>query len=117
MPGRANSWLNAAGMLGLDLVLACPAGFEPNPDILAAAAQADVVSTDVWASMGQEEQVEARRRAFSGFCVDEELLGVAAPDVIVLHCLHLPVWRQAENRLYVQKAIPESFLSAAPTAA
>jgi ornithine carbamoyltransferase len=145
----ANSWLNAAGLLGLDLVLACPAGFEPDPGILeaararvarlgrgsieltadpaVAAAGADVISTDVWASMGQEEEAEARLRAFAGYCVDEALVARARPDAIVLHCLpahrgeeisagvldgpRAEVWRQAENRLHVQKAILELFFA------
>jgi ornithine carbamoyltransferase len=148
----AHSWINAAGLLGLDLVLACPAGFEPDgelvaaararqadlgrgsievtPDPKVAAAGADVLSTDVWASMGQEQEAAARRRAFDGFCVDAALLGAAHRDAIVLHCLpahrgeeithdviegpQSAVWRQAENRLHVQKAILELFLSAPP---
>ncbi|RMH43559.1 MAG: ornithine carbamoyltransferase [Deltaproteobacteria bacterium] len=148
----ANSWIHAAGMLGLELRLACPEGFDPDPEVLAdararladlgrgridivrepaaAAAGADVLSTDVWASMGQEEEAERRRRAFRGFCIDEALLARAAPDALVLHCLpahrgeeithgviegpQSAVWRQAENRLHVQKAILELFLSAPP---
>jgi ornithine carbamoyltransferase len=147
----ANSWINAAGLLGLELRLACPQGFEPNPDILAAArarqakqgrgsievcnepreavAGAHAVSTDVWASMGQEDEAEARRQAFRDYCVNSELLALADRDVIVLHCLpahrgeeithdviegaHSAVWRQAENRLHVQKAILELFLATA----
>jgi ornithine carbamoyltransferase len=150
----ANSWVLASGLLGLELALACPPGFEPDADILASArarqaAQrrgsielsrdpreavrgAHVVSTDVWASMGQEEQAEARRAAFAGFCVDRELLAGAARDAVVLHCLpahrgeeisheviegpQSAVWRQAENRLHVQKAILELFLSVAGAA-
>jgi ornithine carbamoyltransferase len=148
----ANSWCNAAGLLGLDLVLACPAGFDPDPSILAAAqadvtrrgrgsirlvrdpaeaaAGADVVSTDVWASMGQEAEAEARRVAFRGFLVDEALLARASSRAIALHCLpahrgeeisagvldgpRSAVWQQAENRLHVQKAVLELFLGAAP---
>jgi ornithine carbamoyltransferase len=148
----ANSWITAAGLLGLHLTVACPKGFEPDADVLAAARArieklgagrvevvtdpavaaegADVISTDVWASMGQEAEAEARRAAFAGvFCVDEALLARAAPRAIVLHCLpahrgeeisaevidgpHSAVWRQAENRLHVQKAILEMFLGAA----
>jgi len=136
----AHSWLNAAGMLGLELRLACPSGFEPDASLVAqaeaggativvtddpraAAAGADVISTDVWASMGQESEAEERRRAFSGYCVDEPLLAVAADGAHVLHCLpahrgeeispgvldgpQSAVWQQAENRLHVQKAILE----------
>lgn len=145
----ANSWINAAGLLGLDLTLACPAGFEPDADILrrararlaalgrgrielvadpqAAATDADVISTDVWTSMGQEDQAgQDRTRAFAGFCVDADLLARARPDAMVLHCLpahrgeeisaevidgpQSMVWSQAENRLHVQKAILELML-------
>ncbi|HLU65073.1 MAG TPA: ornithine carbamoyltransferase [Kofleriaceae bacterium] len=147
----ANSWLNACGLLGLDLVLACPDGFDPDAGILAAArariarlgrgsirvvrdpaeaaAGADVVSTDVWASMGQEQEAEARARAFAGYSVTAGLMARAAPGAIVLHCLpahrgeeidaavldgpQSAVWQQAENRLHVQKAVLELFL--APT--
>jgi ornithine carbamoyltransferase len=148
----ANSWIDAAAVLGLELALACPPGYDPDARVLAAAnAQiaksgrgsieivrdpraaargADVVSTDVWASMGQEAEAEARKRAFAGFLVDEALLSVASPGAIVLHCLpahrgeeidaevidgpRSAVWRQAENRLHVQKAVLELFLSSAP---
>jgi ornithine carbamoyltransferase len=88
-----------------------------------------VVSTDVWASMGQEEEARARADAFVGYCVDEALLARAADDAMVLHCLpahrgeeitgavidgpQSAVWRQAENRLHVQKAILELFLGVA----
>jgi ornithine carbamoyltransferase len=140
----ANSWIDAAAILGLDLVLACPEGYDPDPfvlgrarergrgrvtverDPIVAARGADVISTDVWASMGQESEAAARRRAFTGFCVDDRLLEAAAPEPIVLHCLpahrgeeiseavlegpRSAVWRQAENRLHTQKAILEMFL-------
>jgi ornithine carbamoyltransferase len=104
----AHSWIEAAGMFGLDLVLACPEGFAPDPllvaaarteqqrigagsitvtyDPRAAAEGAHVLSTDVWVSMGQGD--EARRRAaFAGYCVDSAMVARAAPDAIVLHCL------------------------------
>jgi ornithine carbamoyltransferase len=144
----ANSWIEAAGLFGLELVLACPDGYVPDVgavatararqaasgrgkivvtgDPLEAARGADVVSTDVWASMGQEEEAEARRRAFAGYCVDGALLGGAATDAIVLHCLpahrgeeitgevldgaQSAAWQQAENRLHVQKALLERLL-------
>jgi ornithine carbamoyltransferase len=144
----AHSWINAAAIFGFELTLACPAGFEPDAEIVAAArarlaalgrgrvevvddpavaaAGADVVSTDVWASMGQEEEAVARARAFAGYCVDEALMARASDDAIVLHCLpahrgeeisaavlegsQSAVWQQAENRLHVQKAILEVFL-------
>ena len=141
----ANSWINAAALLGLELVVACPEGFEPDEHILAAAKAriaetgvgrvtvvrdpkealkgASVVSTDVWASMGQEAEAEQRRQVFMGYGVDDELLQHANSDAIVLHCLpahrgeeisadviegpQSVVWRQAENRLHVQKAVME----------
>ncbi len=99
----ANSWINAAGRLGFDLRLACPEGYDPDPDILArgregaeirlvrdpreAAEGAHVVNTDVWASMGQEEEQAARRQAFAGYTVDAALMRRAARDAIFLHCL------------------------------
>jgi ornithine carbamoyltransferase len=133
----ANSWLEAAALLGFELRLACPEGYEPNREIFERArAQAKVdmfedpddavrgahvVNTDVWASMGQEEESEARRLAFKGFTVDAELMELAARDAIFLHCLpahrgeevtedviegpQSRVFDQAENRLHVQKAL------------
>ena len=142
----AHSWIEAAALLGLELVLACPEGFAPDLQLVAsaraaqqklgkgsitlttdaqvAAAGAHVVSTDVWASMGQEAEAEARKRAFAGFCIDGALLARAAPEAIVLHCLpahrgeeitgdglYGRLWRAwvlAENRLHVGKAILEA---------
>ena len=133
----ANSWINAAYRLGFELVLACPPGYDPDPDILAraqvagnvrvvrdpmkAASHADVVTTDVWASMGQEEEQSVREKAFSGFCVDDKVMANARPTAIFLHCLpahrgeevaasvidgpQSRVWDEAENRLHIQKAI------------
>ena len=133
----ANSWLNAAYRLGFALRLACPEGYDPDPAILArartaadvelvrdaheAADGAHVVNTDVWASMGQEEEQAQRERAFAGFTVDGRLMAGAASDAIFLHCLpahrgeevaaevidgpQSRVWDEAENRLHVQKAI------------
>ncbi len=133
----ANSWINAAFVLGFDLSLACPAGYDPDAGMLArarkhanvtvvrdpreAARGADVVTTDVWASMGQEEEQAAREKAFHGFCVDSSLMSDAAKDAIFLHCLpahrgeevtadvidgpQSRVWDEAENRLHIQKAI------------
>ncbi len=99
----ANSWLHAAAVLGFELRLACPEGFEPDRDIFERAKQsaavsiyedpeeavqgAHVVNTDVWASMGQEGEAETRRLAFKGFTVDAQLMKHAAPDAIFLHCL------------------------------
>ena len=133
----ANSWLDAAYRLGFDLALACPAGYDPDAALLARAqkhanvtlhrdpreaiAGANVVNTDVWASMGQEDERQARVQAFAGFTVDETLMRRAAADAIFLHCLpahrgeevsanvidgrQSVVWDEAENRMHVQKAI------------
>lgn len=133
----ANSWLNAALRLGFELRLACPKGYDPDPEILERASEqgrvtltrspqeaaegADVVTTDVWASMGQEEEAEARQRAFEGFIVDDALMDRARPEAIFLHCLpahrgeevsasvidgpRSRIFDEAENRLHVQKAI------------
>jgi ornithine carbamoyltransferase len=137
----ANSWIEAAGILGLDLALACPAGYDPDPGVLAraratergritvvrepaaAVAGRQVISTDVFASMGQEAEADARRQAFAGFCIDGALMAGAAADAMVLHCLPAhrgeeitdeviegpasAVWQQAENRLHAQKALLE----------
>ncbi len=135
----AQSWINAAGTLGFELHLACPEGYFPDAQILSGAAQksnaritlnsdpiaavkdADVVNTDVWASMGQEAEQEARKKIFAPFQVNAALLENAAKDVIVLHCLpahreeeiteavlegpHSVVWDQSENKLHMHKAI------------
>ena len=137
----ANSWIEAAGILGLDLALACPPGYEPDAGVLAraratergkitlvrepaaAVAGRNVISTDVFASMGQAAEADARRQAFAGFCIDAALMRRAAPDAMVLHCLPAhrgeeitddviegpasAVWQQAENRLHAQKALLE----------
>jgi ornithine carbamoyltransferase len=133
----ANSWINAAGTLGFELRLACPRGYEPPRELLdrnraaatilvtgdprEAVRGAHVVNTDVWASMGQEEEQMVRARAFVGYIVDERLMRLADPDAIFLHCLpahrgeevtdeviegpQSRVWDEAENRLHVQKAL------------
>jgi ornithine carbamoyltransferase len=133
----ANSWINAAYQLGFELALACPEGYDPDPAVLKraqsvskvtvvrdpreAVAGAHVVNTDVWASMGQEEEQAAREKAFAGYTVDSALMAQAAPDAIFLHCLpahrgeevtaevidgpQSRVWDEAENRLHIQKAI------------
>ena len=142
----ANSWINAAYRLGFELRLACPAGYEPDADLLAraravapvhlmrdpkAAVQgAHVVTTDVWASMGQEEEQSTRERAFAGFTVDASLMGLAEPNAIFLHCLpahrgeevsaevidgpQSRVWDEAENRLHIQKAIMAVIMGGEP---
>ena len=144
----AHSWIEAAAILNLPLTLACPVGYDPDANVLgvakkhlvgggrgsivvvrdprAAVEGADVISTDVWASMGAESEAKEREKAFAGFCVDEGLLRRASPSAIVLHCLpahrgeeitdavlegpRSAVWDQAENRLHVQKAILEKLL-------
>jgi ornithine carbamoyltransferase len=137
----ANSWLEACAVLGFDLRIACPEGYDPDPVLLArcgpnarvvrapreAVEGAHVVTTDVWASMGQEAEAEERRRRFAGYLVDEALLGRARPDAIVLHCLpahrgeeiteavlegpQSAVFDEAENRLHAQKALLELLLA------
>src|SRR5690242_18207910 len=97
----ANSWLEACIQLGFSLRLACPEGYDPDPALLEkagkrarlvrtpaeAAKGAQVLNTDVWASMGQEAEAQERRKRFSGFIVDQALLAEADPRAIVLHCL------------------------------
>jgi len=101
----ANSWIQAAGIIGFDLTLACPKGYEPDAEILAASRKmaskkiqlitdpaqavtgADVVNVDVWASMGQEDEQEERLRIFSDYQLGRELLAKAPAECIVLHCL------------------------------
>lgn len=133
----ANSWINAAYRLGFEIALACPPGYEPADHLLARAREqasitltrdpreavegADVVTTDVWASMGQEDEQKKRERDFAGFSVTGALMERASRDAIFLHCLpahrgeevaadvidgpRSRVWDEAENRLHVQKAI------------
>jgi len=134
----ANSWINAAYRFGFDLDIACPEGYEPADHLLAraqkagakvrvlrdpmeAAKGAHVVNTDVWASMGQEEEQKIREKAFKGFSVDAKMMKQADKEAIFLHCLpahrgeevqaevidgpQSRVWDEAENRLHIQKAI------------
>ena len=133
----ANSWINAAYRFGFDLDLACPKGYEPADHLLEraqtaakvrvvrdpmeAAAGAEVISTDIWASMGQEQEQKERERAFAGYTVDAKLMKAADPKAVFLHCLpahrgeevaadvidgpQSVVWDEAENRLHIQKAI------------
>jgi ornithine carbamoyltransferase len=137
-----HSWLEGAAKVGVNFTLACPKGYEPDPGVLTramaqaatngatlavthdpegAARGADVLYTDVWASMGQEDERARRLRDFQGFQVDERLVRLAASDVLVMHCLpahrgeeiaedviegpHSIVFDEAENRLHMQKAI------------
>ena len=137
-----HSWINAARLMGFRLRVACPADFRPDADVLAragdaatlvddpaeAVAGADVVVTDVWASMGQEAEQAARSAAFRGFQVDARLMAAAGPEALFMHCLpahrgeevaaevidgpQSVVWREAENRLHAQKALLELLLEA-----
>jgi ornithine carbamoyltransferase len=134
------SYMEAARLFDFQLRVACPEGFEPEAGLLAqvadrcvvmrdpreAAAGADLLVTDVWASMGQEEEQRARERAFAGYQVDEDLLALAHPDALFMHCLpahrgeevsagvidgpRSVVWDEAENRLHSQKALLEFLL-------
>lgn len=133
----ANSWINAAYRLGFELAIACPEGYEPADHLVArareharitltrdpreAVAGAHVVNTDVWASMGQEDEQKKREKDFSGYTVNKAMMELAAKDAIFLHCLpahrgeevaadvidgpQSRVWDEAENRLHIQKAI------------
>lgn len=140
-----NSWINLAARLDLEMRIGCPEGYEPNADLISKAQKAgrgevrlfydpveavkdaDVVYTDVWASMGQEEETEKRKRIFAPFQINEELVAHAARKHIVLHCLpahrgdeitdavidgpHSVVFDEAENRLHIQKAIMVKLMS------
>jgi ornithine carbamoyltransferase len=135
----ANSWLHAAARLAFELRVATPTGYEPDEEILEqvkldaggrvavmddareAVRDADAVYTDVWASMGQEEEAEQRRKVFADFQVNAGLMSCAKPNALVMHCLpahrdeeitsevldgsNSVVYDQAENRLHIQKAI------------
>lgn len=133
-----NSWMEAAAILPITFALACPPGYEPNPDIeqrarqngaritithsvKEAVSEADAIYTDVWTSMGQEEEFARRARAFKRFQVNDHVLSMAKSDALVMHCLPAHrdqeitqevlegpqsiVFDQAENRLHVQKAV------------
>jgi ornithine carbamoyltransferase len=137
----AVSWIHAAAAFGLTLTLACPEGYHPDPDVVAdaraagatitivgepveAAKGADVIMTDVWASMGQEAEARKRAEAFAGYLVDDGLFVHASGRAIALHCLPAhrgeeiaetvidgprgkAIWDQAENRMHTHKAILE----------
>jgi ornithine carbamoyltransferase len=140
----ANSWIQAAGRLGFELTLACPQGYEPDAVILKEArahavrpitllrdpkdaiAGADVINVDVWASMGQEQEADARLKAFSGYQINSTLLADAPADCIILHCLpahrgeeitdevlesmQCVAFDQAENKMHMHKAILEKLI-------
>ena len=130
----AHSLMEAGAKFGMEVVVACPKGYEPDPVVVsrtgghvmvgepeAAVAGADVVYTDVWASMGQEAQAERRAKAMARYQVNPGLMRAAKPDALFMHCLpahrgeevvdevmdgpQSVVWDQAENRLHIQKAI------------
>ncbi len=131
------SYMNAAKLLDFELTIACPKGYEPEQSLLdatashvklfyepkQAASNADLIVTDVWASMGQEEEQKIREDAFVNFQVDAALMSVAKPDALFMHCLPAHrgeevsadvldgkssvVWDEAENRLHAQKALLE----------
>lgn len=136
----AHSWIESAAVAGFELVLACPSGYQPDEQVLAGARDRGaevrvverpeealegvaVVTTDVWASMGQESEAKERQRAFSGFMIDDAAMKRAAANAIFLHCLpahrgeevsasvidgaQSRVWDEAENRLHTQKALLE----------
>lgn len=134
-----NSWINLAARLPMHLVVSCPKGYEPDMETMEKAKKAnlskieiiedpkeavkdaDVIYTDVWASMGQEDETEARKKVFAAYQVNKELLSLAKPDVYAMHCLpahrgdeitdevvdgpNSIMFDEAENRMHVQKAI------------
>ena len=137
----ANTWLQAAELLGFTVHLSTPSGYEVDQavaglrsnasyqvfkDPLEACRGADLVTTDVWTSMGYEAEHEARTKAFANWCVDTAMMQVAQPDALFLHCLpahrgeevsaevidgpQSVVWDEAENRMHVQKALMEFLL-------
>ena len=136
-----NSYINAARQFDFELVVSCPEGFEPRADLVErergrviierdpgkAADGAPLVVTDVWASMGQEEEQAARERAFADYQVNTALMDRAAKDALFMHCLpahrgeevshevmddqRSVVWDEAENRLHAQKALLEFLLA------
>ena len=135
------SYIKAAMMLDFKLMVACPEGFEPRADLVAAAGDrveivrdpvdaarnSDLLVTDVWASMGQEEEKAERRRKLSGYQLNRTLVDLANPDALYMHCLpakrgeeisadlmddpNTVIWDEAENRLHAQKALLEFLLN------
>ncbi len=137
----ANTWLQAAEILGFKVHISTPRGYEVNPALagitgndcfqvfdspMDACRGADLVTTDVWTSMGYEAENEVRRAAFKQWCVDEAMMAVAKPQALFMHCLpahrgeevsaevidgpQSVVWDEAENRMHVQKALMEYLL-------
>lgn len=140
----AHSLINGCAKVGMNFRIACPQGYEPNEEVVQgaraigggveimhdpkeAAMGADVLYTDVWASMGQEDQAEQKKHAFAGFTVDEALLKLADPEALVMHCLPAhygeeityaasrskgsAIFDQAENRMHAQKAVMALLMS------
>ena len=137
----ANSWINAAAVLGFELVLACPPQYRPDPKLLevsgenirvvedptAAAIGADVINTDVWISMGQDKEREQRLKSFEGFQLNASLVSLCKPGVLVMHCLpahrgeeitddvlegpHSVVFDQAENKMHFHQALLEKLIT------
>ena len=137
----ANTWLQAAEMLGFTVHVSTPSGYEVDQQVaglrsndsykvfadpMQACAGADLVTTDVWTSMGFEAENEARKQAFADWCVDTDLMAQAKSDALFMHCLpahrgeeveadvidgpQSVVWDEAENRMHVQKALMEYLL-------
>ena len=136
----AHSWINAARVMGFDLVLACPEGYKPLPGVMEGSGEnirvvddpeeavkgAAVINTDVWASMGQEKEEAQRLEDFRAYQVDSKLVKLAAPDVVVMHCLPAHrgeeitsevldgpssiVFDQAENKLHLHQALLEKII-------
>lgn len=139
-----NSYINAARQFDFELVVSCPEGFEPSAELLKrehdrvsierdpmrAAKGAHLVVTDVWASMGQEEEQAAREKAFANYQVNRAVMDQAASDALFMHCLPAHrgeevsaeimdapdsvVWDEAENRLHAQKALLEFLVVGTP---
>jgi len=136
-----HSWMNAARQLDFELVVSCPEGYEPDPQLLAACeqqvsiernpavavAEAHLLITDVWASMGQESEQAHRAARLAPYQLNRALLEKAAPDALYMHCLpahrdeeisgelmdapDTVIWQEAENRLHAQKALMEFLLA------
>jgi len=141
----AHSWINIASILGLNLTLACPKDYMPSANVIKraqdngigriklttdpieAVTHADVINTDVWASMGQESELEDRKQIFKPYQVNHSLVNHAKNHVIIMHCLpahrgeeitddvlegeNSVVWKQAENKMYLHKALLDELLN------
>ena len=140
----AHSLINGCAKVGMNFRIGCPKGYEPNEEVVQgaraiggnveiihdpkqAATGADILYTDVWASMGQEGQAQQKKHAFAGFTVDEDLLKLADPEALVMHCLPAhydeeityaasrskgsAIFDQAENRMHAQKAVMALLMS------